>query len=72
MTIPFDWVNDDYCDCNDGSDEPGTSACHNGRFYCLNLGHRAMEVPSSRVNDQICGKTCFIVTAFFSLSRTFG
>jgi hypothetical protein len=33
--IDFSRVNDDFCDCLfDGSDEPGTSACINGRFYC--------------------------------------
>merc|ERR1712071_413345 len=53
-TIPFKYVNDDYCDCQDGSDETGTSACPNGSFYCKNAGHVPSLLPSSRVNDGIC------------------
>jgi protein kinase C substrate 80K-H len=47
-------VNDDYCDCADGSDEPGTSACPNTQFYCVNKGSKGKFVSSYVVNDGIC------------------
>ncbi|KAG7801940.1 hypothetical protein KL944_003008 [Ogataea haglerorum] len=54
IKISFDKINDDYCDCPDGSDEPGTSACSLGRFYCANEGFKPNYLPSYRVNDGIC------------------
>ena len=60
-------VNDDYCDCENGLDEPGTSACSHQHitdsfesqnahslFYCANLGAHSMNIFKSRVNDGIC------------------
>lgn len=55
--IDFQKVNDDFCDCLDGSDEPGTSACPNGLFFCANqidLKNFRKAVHSSKVNDGIC------------------
>ena len=49
-SIPINFVNDNYCDCPDGSDEPLTSACANSVFSC---GER--KIPSSWVGDSICG-----------------
>lgn len=42
-------LNDDYCDCKDGSDEPSTNACYNGTFYCINDGH----VPAGKPPCQL-------------------
>lgn len=52
-------VNDDFCDCADGSDEPATPACSGTAgggmgFLCANAGHVSKRVFSSRVNDGIC------------------
>ncbi|XP_010921325.1 glucosidase 2 subunit beta isoform X2 [Elaeis guineensis] len=47
-------LNDEFCDCPDGTDEPGTSACPQGKFYCPNVGHIPLTTFSSRVNDGIC------------------
>ncbi|CAE8685661.1 unnamed protein product [Polarella glacialis] len=48
-------VNDDYCDCpDDGSDEPGTSACSRGHFYCHNEGSIPQVIRTSLLNDGVC------------------
>ncbi|KAI7869248.1 glucosidase II beta subunit-like-domain-containing protein [Spinellus fusiger] len=56
--IPYSAINDDYCDCPDGSDEPGTSACPNSIFYCENKGHIPTYIKSYAVNDGVCDEAC--------------
>uniref|UniRef100_A0AAV1UK73 Glucosidase 2 subunit beta n=1 Tax=Peronospora matthiolae TaxID=2874970 RepID=A0AAV1UK73_9STRA len=53
---PLSRLNDNYCDCKDGSDEPGTSACSHTKavFHCENAGFFSTELPTSRVNDGVC------------------
>lgn len=56
----FSRVNDDFCDCPDGSDEPGTSACPTGKFFCANRGHEPRALSSAFVDDGVCGELAFL------------
>ncbi|RCK62573.1 Glucosidase 2 subunit beta [Candida viswanathii] len=56
IKLTYDQINDDFCDCPDGSDEPGTHACPNPpfKFYCANRGHFPNYIPHFKVNDGVC------------------
>lgn len=62
VSIPYSAVNDNYCDCPDGTDEPGTSACssfhYKPQFYCHNKGYFPDKIHLSKVNDGICEEEC--------------
>ena len=52
--IPLNKLNDDFVDCPDGSDEPGTSSFPNGTFFCENKGYFPQYIPKWSVGDGIC------------------
>lgn len=53
VKISINFINDDYCDCPDGSDETQTNACPEASFECHHR-FKIVRLPSSRVNDGIC------------------
>lgn len=59
IVLRFDQVNDNICDCPDGSDEPGTNACAFEDdafhwFYCENRGYFPGKIENYKVNDNVC------------------
>ena len=52
--FPFEKFNDDFCDCEDGSDENKTNACLNGKFFCNNNLYLKKVISTSKLNDGIC------------------
>jgi len=67
--LKLHYINDDYCDCDDGSDEPGTAACagRNAVFYCKNAGHIAVSIPTGWVDDGHCGMLLILLIILITI-----
>lgn len=58
IVLLFNQINDDYCDCPDGLDEPGTNACpytpESPKYFCANDGFKPGYLESYKLNDGVC------------------
>lgn len=58
IKLLFDQINDDFCDCPDGLDEPGTNACPYNpeapKYFCANKGFKPGHLESFKLNDGVC------------------
>lgn len=52
--IPLSFVNDDFCDCENGADEFFTSACPGASFLCRGKYTYPHTIPSGQVRDGVC------------------
>ncbi|KAE9038873.1 hypothetical protein PR003_g8216 [Phytophthora rubi] len=55
--LPASRLNDEFCDCDNGQDEPGTAACSHllsSVFHCENGGFFPGKIHTSRIHDGIC------------------
>lgn len=57
IILSYSQINDNYCDCPDGSDEPGTNSCSyklDQKFYCKNTNHIPGYIENYKLNDGVC------------------
>lgn len=66
--LPISRVNDEFCDCDDGDDEPGTAACSHlitSGFHCENDGFFPGKVRKLAHSNSKGAKFYHLLIIFF-------